>query len=135
MLGHSGFSACNVPGVRPLSLLLFVQVQPTTKGALFSLPAEKAYKWVAIIDDALLRMHLDSGSAQKLAGRLMWGTQLIFYRLGRAMIKANFFQKGSATGRISPWLLSALKWCAHFAFLLCIACVLSLPIAAGGVTF
>ena len=135
MLGHSGLLhvMCLVCG--RFSFLWFVQVQPITKGALFSLPAEKANKWVAIIDDALLRMHLDSGSAQKLAGRLMWGTQLIFYRLGRAMIKAIFFQKGSATGRISPWLLSALKWCAHFAFLLCIACALSLPIAAGGVTF
>lgn len=53
---------------------------------------------------------LDSGAAQKLSGKLMWATQHLFFRVGRAMIKPLFAQKTSHTGVIGPRLLRALRW-------------------------
>ena len=42
---------------------------------------EKCSKWIKVIDEALAEGgRLDSGAAQKLAGRLMWATQHLFYR-------------------------------------------------------
>lgn len=54
--------------------------------------------------------HLDSGSAQKLAGRLNFASQHLFHRLGRAMIKPVYAQKTSGSGKVGPRLLAALKW-------------------------
>ncbi len=85
-------------------------MQPTEAGVKFSLCPDKVRKWLSMIDLAIESKHLDGGSAQKLAGRLMWATQHLFHRLGRAMIKAIFGQKASATGIVGPRLLTALRW-------------------------
>ena len=65
---------------------------------------------MAQIDKAILTKQLDCGAAQKLAGRLTWSTQLLFHKLGRAMIKPVYAQKASATGSVGPRLLEALRW-------------------------
>ena len=39
-----------------------------------------------------------------------WSTQILFHKIGRAMIQAIFAQKTSATGQIGPRLLEALHW-------------------------
>ena len=53
---------------------------------------------------------LDAGEAQKLAGRLSWATQLLFHKLGRAMIRPLFDQKRTADGAMSEELVTALTW-------------------------
>ena len=70
----------------------------------------KAAKWLRQIDDAIVSLHLDAGSAQKLAGRLNFATQHLFHRLGRAMIKPVYAQKTTGTGKVGPRLLESLKW-------------------------
>lgn len=86
------------------------QVQPFKAGINFSLSPDKAHKWLHIIDEALHSRRLDAGAAQKLSGRLMWATQLLFDRVGRAMIKPIFAQKASKDGHVGPRLRQALIW-------------------------
>jgi len=71
---------------------------------------EKAEKWRRQIDEALASGKLDPGSSQKLAGRLMWATQHLFYRVGRAMIKPIYAQKMASNGLVGPRLRAALEW-------------------------
>ena len=107
---------------------LYLQVIPRPKGIYFVLDAAKARKWILDIDAALRVGKLTSGESQKLAGRLMWATQHLFYRctcicsfthvrrfllvcrIGRAMIKAIYEQKRSHDGAISVRLRTALLW-------------------------
>ena len=77
---------------------------------MFTLSAEKAEKWLHTIDEAIRRSTMDAGVAQKLSGRLMWATQLLFHRVGRAMVKAIFAQKLSKDGSIGPRLRRSLLW-------------------------
>ena len=63
-----------------------------------------------MINAAIESMHLDSGSAQKLSGWLMWATRHLFYRVGRAMVKPIYAQKATTDGHVGPRLLRALKW-------------------------
>ena len=79
-------------------------------GASFSVCPAKAGKWSEQIRLAVDTEHLDSGSAQKLAGRLNFASQHLFHRLGRAMIKPVYAQKTSGSGKVGPRLLAALKW-------------------------
>ena len=60
--------------------ILGMCVAPEADGIRLRLDPEKARKWIAIIDEALLNQHLDAGAADKLSGRLMWGTQHLFHR-------------------------------------------------------
>ena len=87
-----------------------MQVTPHADGVDFTLVKEKAEKWMDMICKAIDTAYLDSGSAQKLSGRLSWATQKLFHRLGRAMIKAIFAQKASANGCVGARLMMALKW-------------------------
>ena len=91
-------------------VVLGILVQPSCDGVLFQLCPVKAAKWLATLDAAIERNHLDSGEAQKLSGRLMWATQALFHRVGRAMIKSIFAQCRSSTGSVGPRLKRALLW-------------------------
>lgn len=108
-VGHAGahFAAALALGA---GRVLGVQVVPSGQGINFSTDPEKAVKWIAIIDKALSTCVLDSGCAQKLAGKLMWATQHLFHRVGRAMIKPIFAQKVSGTGAVGIRLKTALLW-------------------------
>ena len=63
------------------------QVHADVDGARFNVCPKKAEKWAAQIKEAIDTQHMDSGSTQKLAGRLSWATQHLFHRLGRAMLR------------------------------------------------
>ena len=91
-------------------VILGIQVKSTQDGATFNVCPEKAAKWAAQINEAVESLHLDSGTAQKLAGRLNFATQHLFHKLGRAMIKPIYAQKTTGSGRVGPRLLEALKW-------------------------
>ena len=86
------------------------QVSPSLWGICFRVCPVKAKKWLDIILHAIACKRLDGGGAQKMAIRLSWSTQFLFHKLGRAMIKAIFAQKTSATAQIGPRLLEALHW-------------------------
>ncbi len=62
------------------------QVKPSLSGISFTLSQEKA---------GLESNKLNAGDAGKLAGRLSWSTQHLFFRVGRAMLRAIFDQKRS----------------------------------------
>jgi hypothetical protein len=91
-------------------IILGMNVVPCHLGVRFQLCEKKARKWAHVIARALNDGHLDAGTAQKLAGRLSWATQMLFHRVGRAMIKPIFAQKASATGIIGDKLREALQW-------------------------
>ncbi len=71
------------------------QVKPSLSGISFTLSQEKALKYTASIEAALESNKLNAGDAGKLAGRLSWSTQHLFFRVGRAMLRAIFDQKRS----------------------------------------
>ena len=109
LLGSTAISGSKLEWGQHL-VVLGVNVQPSWTGVRFTLDEAKAHKWLAQIEGAIERMHLSSGDAQKLAGRLTWSTQQLFYRVGRAMVKPIYGQKATATGQIGPSLLEALMW-------------------------
>ncbi len=53
-------------------VFLLSEVVPSSPGVVFRLSEDKTAKWLAIIGDAIESRKLDSGAAQKLAGKLMW---------------------------------------------------------------
>ena len=77
------------------SCALCFEVAPSNKGISFTLSDEKASKYTATIEAALASGRLSAGDAGKLAGRLSWSTQHLFFRVGRAMLRAIFDQKRS----------------------------------------
>ena len=85
-------------------------MQPSADGVHVSVCPTKAAKWIDLISVAIDIQILESGQAQKLAGRLMWATQHLFFRIGRAMIKPIFAQKLSKRGDVKPILMDALRW-------------------------
>jgi len=85
-------------------------VEPRAEGIHVSVCPQKAAKWIGQINTAIATRTLEKGQSQKLAGRLMWATQLLFFRIGRAMIKPIFAQKQSMRGHVKPILLDALRW-------------------------
>ena len=87
-----------------------LQVQSDSDGAQFHVCPVKAAKWATQLSEAIESLHLDSGSAQKLAGRLNFATQHLFHKLGGAMIKPIYAQKTTGSGRVGPRLLEALQW-------------------------
>ena len=112
LLGESAISARKLEVAHEL-LLLGIKVKPEQWGASFTLDRDRAEKWIAIIDLALKCGILTSGEASKMAGRLMWATQSLFHKLGRAMIKAFFAQCSSKDGKIGLRLRIALLWWKH----------------------
>ena len=91
-------------------VILGILVRSSSDGVEFHVCPEKAAKWAAQISGAVESLHCDSGTAQKLAGRLNFATQHLFHKLGRAMIKPTYAQKTTGSGRVGPRLLEALKW-------------------------
>jgi hypothetical protein len=79
----------------PELVILGMSVKPSYEGVQFVLSQEKALKYGQSIALALQTGHLSSGEAVKLGGRLMFSTQHLFYRMGRALIKPVYAQKCS----------------------------------------
>ena len=71
---------------------------------------EKVEKWVRGITLALDTGILSSGCAQKLAGRLSWTQQHMFFKIGRAFLRPIYDQKFTRDGSLSAQLRIALLW-------------------------
>ena len=60
--------------------ILGMQVTPSAAGMRLKVCPIKATKWLTGIDDALQSGLLSAGAASKLAGRLQWAVQHLFFR-------------------------------------------------------
>ena len=74
------FNASDDTTIANVGIVLGMCVAPSPEGIKLTLDPEKACKWIKTIDEALERMRLDAGAADKLSGRLMWSTQHLFHR-------------------------------------------------------
>ena len=109
LLGHTSVSDRKLDFGASL-LVLGIVVEPALNGIRFILSAEKAQKYREVICRALQSGYLSCGESVKLAGKLMFATQHLFNRVGRALIKPVYAQKSSRNGVISPRLRDALQW-------------------------
>ena len=85
LLGSTSVSKKKLEWGRKLQVL-GMMVTPQEDGIRLKLIPEKASKWCALIDEALASKHLTAGEAEKLSGRLMWGTQHFFHRCSRSCL-------------------------------------------------
>ena len=67
--------------------VLGVDITLTASGASFWPTADKVCKWIVDIERYLAKRGLTEGESSKLAGQLQFGSQNIFRRLGRAMLR------------------------------------------------
>ena len=75
--------------------ILGVQLVLTDRGYT-AMPSKRTIKkCLRAIEKALSEGSLPCGAAQKLTGRLNWAGQYLFHRLGRAMLRPLYDQKGS----------------------------------------
>ena len=72
--------------------------------------ADKVTKWTRKIELALMAGKLSPGEASKLSGALMWATQAIFKRLGRAMLRPIINQSHCNNSVVNDELRLALRW-------------------------
>ena len=79
---------------------------------LFDLAKTWLQKWLRAICSAIESGKLQPGDASKLVGRLAFGAQFAFKRLGRAMLRPLYAQQYAPLkgGRVGPFLLMALRW-------------------------
>ena len=89
---------------------LGVQINISEQGFRLRPALEKAKKCADVIDLALEQDFLSAGCAEKLAGRLSWASQLLFHRLGRAMLRPIYVQKGTRDGSMNLALRTSLRW-------------------------
>ena len=74
-------------------VVLGILVQPSTAGVSFRLCENKTEKWLACLEEAIVTCRLNSGRAKKLAGKLLWPTQHLFYRVGRAYLRRKLARR------------------------------------------
>ena len=89
---------------------LGVQISISDKGFRLRPAVEKAKKCADVITRAIELGFLSAGCAEKLAGRLSWASQLLFHRLGRAMLKPIYDQKNTKDGTLNLALRTSLRW-------------------------
>ena len=91
---------------------LGICVHPSLNGISFWPSKAKITRWLLDIEKALSTGVLSSGDASKLVGRLAFANQVIFKRVGRAMLRPIYAQQHVFLrhGRISEHLRLSLKW-------------------------
>lgn len=67
--------------------MLGVLITLKAEGLTFWPSEDKVKKWLSTIEQHLASGRMCSGEASKMSGRLQWGTQRAFKRLGRAMLR------------------------------------------------
>ena len=89
LLGESAISGKKSQQGNPL-VILGIEVTLSSTGACYRPEDAKLAEWSAQIERILSEGVLCGGEASKLAGKLQWGVQHTFRRLGRAMIGPIF---------------------------------------------
>ena len=71
---------------------------------------DKVKKWMHAIRHSLYNDHLPPGQADKLAGQLSWASQVLFHRMGRAMLRPLYNRQYGKGNCLSTSLRVVLKW-------------------------
>jgi hypothetical protein len=111
MLGPTAIAERKLECGNPL-VVLGISVAVAFPRIELTLPDDKVAKWSGQIREALASMRLGSGQASKLAGRLGFGAQHTFRRLGRAMLRPIFQQQYAPLvgNRVGYELELGLRW-------------------------
>ena len=74
--------------------------------------AEKARRWLAILERLLEDRRLSAEESAKMAGRLSFAVTMSANRVGRAFVEPSYAQSNNPlpVGRCSSWLLTASAW-------------------------
>lgn len=89
---------------------LGVLITPSVSGYTCELAQDNAEKCILVMAKTLRDKELCPGTARKLAGRLSWATQIIFRKLGRAMLRPLFTRAHSSLVSLDEGLTQALCW-------------------------
>ena len=108
-LGEDSLSPNKLSCGNPLTIL-GVLTTVSRDGATFAPSPDKVEKWCTTIDRCIDERALESGLASKLSGQLQWGTQRLFKRAGRMMVKPIIDQIYSKSPRMRTELQLALRW-------------------------
>ena len=110
LLGEGSIAAEKLMCGKALEVL-GVHVELSSEKFLLRPSPSKMRKCLDVIEAALAPSgSLAAGCASKLAGRLQWACQFMFYRLGRAMIRPIYSQCHSRSGVVGDELKVALGW-------------------------
>ena len=85
-LGQSAVAKDKLECGNPLTIL-GIRVTLCGEGVIFWPDDKKVVKWTGQIESYLALSRLTEGEASKLTGALQWGTQKMFNRIGRAMLR------------------------------------------------
>ena len=117
VLGDDAISSDKIAYGNPLPILgLCIGIQGAQLEV--KLTDEKASKWVLLIENLLVANCMSKREADRLAGRLSFASQNLFYKLGRAMLRPLFAHKSKTHNRCSlgasaqlgmQWWLRVLK--------------------------
>ena len=108
-LGEDSISPRKTECGNPL-VILGVLSTAYDDGATFVPSPDKVDKWLVTIDRGLEELVLECGAASKLSGQLQWGTQRMFRRAGRMMIRPIMDQIYSRSSKVRTELKLALRW-------------------------
>ena len=108
-LGDDSISPRKTECGNPL-VILGVLATASRDGATFVPSPDKVDKWLITINRILEEHVLESGAASKLSGQLQWGTQRMFHRAGRMMIRPIMDQIYSKSSKVRTELSLALRW-------------------------
>ena len=108
-LGHTAIAERKLDFGRQL-VILGVSIDIKPSGVSCWPSDDKVTKWTRRIDLALMSGKLTSGDASKLSGALMWATQAIVKRLGRAMLRPIIRQSHAMKSTVGKELRIALEW-------------------------
>ena len=91
--------------------ILGVDVRPRARGFSVAPSRDKIKEWLATINGFLRPGgKMMPGDAEKMAGRLAWGSSYAFRQYGRAMLRPIYDQQTKRCGKIDFELRSALEW-------------------------
>ena len=108
-MGSSAISDRKLDHGNPM-VCLGVEINLKESGVVYWPSEDKVKKWTRRIQVALDSGVMTSGEASKLSGALQWATQLIFRKLGRAMLRPIIAQVRSRRSTIAAELRQALFW-------------------------
>ena len=108
ILGPTSVSPAKTDWGLPMDDLLGATIDADHYGVTFWPNEKKVVKWAKQLKEILEAKRLTPGAAKKIAGKLSWSAQIVFCRLGRALIRALYNMPRGCTWN---WQVeSTLKW-------------------------
>jgi len=97
-----------------VALGVHVSVDAAAKCLNFVVPSDKCAKWLEEISAVLHCQQLTPAHAQKLAGRLSWGSTAVFGKGARVYLAPLFRHSAGKSSRLPTRVRSALVWWQRF---------------------